>query len=98
MILYQNLLSAEERRLLLHDISNVALALGEDLGAPIGTVPDVAAPPRDVSPLERLHLIDALWPRILSILTALARAGMWQGDLRPIPTPTPLPCALGGPK
>jgi hypothetical protein len=63
-------LSAEERRALLEDIGHVALMLGREQANLLSARP-AGAPESAATPLERLLLLESLWPRIETALRAV---------------------------
>ncbi len=92
-------LSPLERRLLLEEIGRLSLLLGRDLAAaPVYALPlrqETGAVADAISPLERLRLLEALWPEMQTALCALTRrpARQLQLTTRPIP----LEQSRGGP-
>jgi len=92
-------LSPAERRILLEEIGRIALTLGQDSkSAAEAAIPaSPASPPQagNASPLERLHLLAALWQEMLSPLSALLHRP--DSRLESETVSVPLPCAQGGP-
>jgi hypothetical protein len=99
--LAENLLSSIQRRAMLEDIARIGLALGRSFAAqimesgdaaplPIGVkMPSIAAHngSETATPLERLHLLERLWPGIETALVMLARSPRLVSTAQAIPTP-----------
>lgn len=91
-------LAASERRALLEEIGLIGLTLG--LGLPsapaysLPLTPGEVAPPA-VSPLERLRLLETLWPSLQAALCGLIRQPL-QGA-QALPRALPLAQSRGGP-
>ncbi|HZP81445.1 MAG TPA: nuclease domain-containing protein [Chthonomonadaceae bacterium] len=91
-------LAPRERRALLEEIGLIGLTLGHDLpSAPAYRLPLTPgkAASSAVSPLERLRLLETLWPPMQAALCGLARQPL-QG-VKAFPQPLPLTQSRGGP-